>query len=372
MIKVLIAKIYRLYRRKQIRKGYKSLYKKICKSPNKIDNEKEWLKKWIVLDSNVSINAYRTFAKYTNNDINTISLESAAIYIDTCLNNVKYMNYLEDKNLYDRMFPSSYLPKTILRNMDGFYYDKDYLFINKISDKEFKFLLTDLSAVIVKPAVESGSGKNVMLFRRYDDVFIDKNNNLLSIEFLNKFFKKNYIIQECLEQVGELSFLNRSSCNTIRCMMYKSVKSDDIIFCNAILRIGKANSDVDNAHAGGRYCSIDKKGKLGKYTCDYLGNKQEEFNGIDFVNSNIQLPNYDKVKSFAVNVVERIPYMRLIALDILIDKNGEPKLIEYNLSSFSYWLFTFTGQSTYGDYTDEVIEYCKNNHSDVFYKSITF
>lgn len=39
--------------------------------------------------------------------------------------------------------------------------------------------------------------------------------------------------------------------------------------------------------------------------------------------------------------------------------NNEPILIEYNLSGFGSWVFQFNCGSAYGDYADEIIEYCR-------------
>jgi hypothetical protein len=74
------------------------------------------------------------------------------------------------------------------------------------------------------------------------------------------------------------------------------------------------------------------------------------------------IPNWDKVLLFAKNIGDRILHHRLIALDIALDKNGEPVLIEYNLGMFSYWLFMYTNQEVFGEYTDEVIDYCKKQY----------
>ena len=57
----------------------------------------------------------------------------------------------------------------------------------------------------------------------------------------------------------------------------------------------------------------------------------------------------------------KIIHHRLFAFDISVTTEGRPILIEYNLDAFSYWLFMFTGQKPLGEYTDEIIEFCKNS-----------
>ena len=194
---------------------------------------------------------------------------------------------------------------------------------------------------------------------------------ILSKEVLDSQYGSNYIIQECMQQMAFMASFNPSSVNTIRVMTYRSVKDDDVKFCNAVLRIGGKGSDVDNAHAGGKFCGIDQNGVLGKYVCDFLGRKDTIFNGVDFTREKI-IPNYDTIKTFSINVASKIPYMRLLALDIMIDASGTPRLIEFNCTSFSYWLFQFTNGCAYGQYTDEVIEYAIKNHHLFPMKAISF
>ena len=154
-----------------------------------------------------------------------------------------------------------------------------------------------------------------------------------------------------------------SSVNTIRISLYKSVKTDESIVTASILRVGKAGKYVDNAHSGGYFAGIDKNtGELSKYVMDQYGNKLEEWNGIDYTKEPLVIPNWDKVLSFARTIGDKILHHRLIALDIALDKNGNPVLIEYNVGQFSYWLFMYTNQEVFGEYTDEVIDYCKKQY----------
>lgn len=53
-------------------------------------------------------------------------------------------------------------------------------------------------------------------------------------------------------------------------------------------------------------------------------------------------------------------HCRFWALDITIDSVGNPILIEYNCHSFGFWVMMFVEQNPLGNYTDEVIEYCKS------------
>ena len=56
----------------------------------------------------------------------------------------------------------------------------------------------------------------------------------------------------------------------------------------------------------------------------------------------------------------------------MIDSSGMPRLIEYNVSVFSLWLFQFTTGSAFGSYTDEVIEYCVKHKKEASRIFVTF
>ena len=56
-----------------------------------------------------------------------------------------------------------------------------------------------------------------------------------------------------------------------------------------------------------------------------------------------------------------VPHHRLLALDIMVDKYDNPRLIEFNCEGYGMWVFQFSMGSAFGEYTDEIIEYCKNN-----------
>ena len=96
------------------------------------------------------------------------------------------------------------------------------------------------------------------------------------------------------------------------------------------------------------------------------------FNGVDLKNSNLQVPNFDTVKDLAEKNSSKIEHLRLLQLDIMLDENNEPLLIEYNVRAFAPWVFQFTSGTAFREYTDEIIEYCKANKDKATRVYITF
>jgi D-alanine-D-alanine ligase-like ATP-grasp enzyme len=72
----------------------------------------------------------------------------------------------------------------------------------------------------------------------------------------------------------------------------------------------------------------------------------------------------DKIIAFAKSIAQYVIHHRCLNLDIMVDENDNPRLIEYNINGMSTWLYQFNNGSAFGEYTDEIIEYCyKNIHN---------
>lgn len=331
---------------------------------NKLDvntslkNEKEYLAKWKRLDKSITPFYYRFFSHYIKSDTNIVSEYVSHIYIEPILNPFQYRDYYEDKNVYNRIFPSEYMPKTIIRSIQGMFFDENYESFN-ITDSVLFDFCCKYEKIILKPTVDTSSGNGVMLFVRSNDnfIFIDDENILLSVAFLKKKYKGDFIIQECLKQSCFLAQFNSSSVNTIRIHTYRSVKTNEVHITGAVLRIGAIGSFCDNAHAGGLFVGINS-GKLSNKLYNQWGNSFDCFNGLEFSKNTYIIPNYNRIEEFAKQIASKILHHRSIALDITLDENDIPRLIEFNLSAFGSWVFQFSVGAAYGECTDEIIEYC--------------
>ena len=346
--------------------AYNKYYRGLVKR-NKIPNkpalkEKEWISKWSALATPNPI-YFRLFSNYIGNDINIIPEDICRNVVEPILDPLRYVSFYSDKNMFDKLFGYSSMPQTIFRKMHGFYYNAKYERIVIQDDKVLNEILakSGCKKIVIKPTVDSCSGNNVRLFENRERGWYEiGNEQKLNLAFLNSSYGDNIIVQECLEQANFMSYYNPTSVNTLRLTLYRSVKTDECHIPSAIIRIGKSGSLVDNAHAGGGYVGIKHDGTLCNRVLNQYGESIVEFNGIDFRKEH-KIPNWDKVLEFAKYIGKNVPHHRLLALDIMIDKSGTPRLIEFNCEAYSMWLFQFTMGSALGEYTDEIIEYCKNN-----------
>lgn len=305
----------------------------------------------------------QAFAKYIGENKLIVPEPTCHYAIEPVLNPAKYIGYYQDKNYFDKLLPQGTCPKTLLRKIKGFYYGANYERIDFCED-----VISQISncvqseTIVVKPATDTSSGIGVHFFRKREEQWVTNKGEKLTVDFIEKQCGDDVIVQEGVSQSAFMSHFNPTSVNTLRLSVYKSVKDDRCHVTNAIMRIGSNGSDVDNAHAGGRFVGVFEDGHLGHYTCDQYGVKQNVFNGIDFLDDYV-VPDYEAIKEFACNVGECVPHHRLLALDIALKVDGTPVLIEYNIDGYSMWLFQFTTGPAFGEYTEEIIDYC-SKHKD--------
>jgi hypothetical protein len=321
--------------------------------------EDAYLKKWKVLCNRVEPYSYRFFSHYCGNSPNIIPEDIGHSYVEEILNPSQYRRAYSDKNLFPVLIGKDYVARTILCRING----------SCLLDAEYHNASEDLSqyignstSLILKPSVNSGSGRGILKFDKKGEQFVSSEGNIiLTKEFLMS-YQNDFCLQEAVRQHSFMKRLCPTSVNTIRLCLYRSVTNDEPIVTASVIRIGKDGAYVDNAHAGGVFIGVDVvTGEMGKFVMDQYGNKQNQWNGVDFSKNTFIVPNWRDVISLAEYIGTRIIHHRLIALDISIDENGKPILIEYNIDEFGFWIFMYANQEVFGKYTDEVINYCVLN-----------
>lgn len=334
-----------------------------------VSGEELFMKRWKVLDKNVSPMAYRFYSNYIGKDPNIVPPDVARQYIEPILNSGECVKFYNDKNSFGLIINSQDMPKTLFRSIGFKLYDGEY---NAVKSSNFLNCFEGFEQVIVKPAKELG-GHGITFFERKNGILVDAENTPLSIKYLENHYKTDYLIQECFTQSKYISQFNPTSVNTIRVNTYRDVNTGEIHVLGASLRIGAKGSKVDNATSGGVIVGIDDNGKLANCSYDKYGRPYEIYNDMNFSQNEFIIPNFEGVKNFAIKISNRLPHMRLFALDIVLDVENTPKLIEVNSNNFSVKFLQLTKQPVFGQYTDDVIEYCLKNKqylSAGFYQTI--
>lgn len=263
--------------------------------------------------------------------------------LEFCMNDDTYKTAWSDKNFFNLHFPEVRFPSTLVRNIYGEFYDCNY---NLISLEKAVSIISAYEKVVIKPSLDSGMGKGVKL------VTVDD-----KIHDIIKSYKKDFIIQEVLEQHKDIKAFNPSSVNVIR--LNSLFLNGKVSYLSASLRIGAEGAFNDN--------SITKDGKgmvvvgikddgylkdFGFYSC---GEKVEiSRTGIKF--SECKIPNFEKAKELALKMHSKMPFAKYVGFDVAFDLNGDPIIMEYNINAPGVFYYQLVNGPLFAHKTEEVIK----------------
>jgi len=264
--------------------------------------------------------------------------------IEIYLNDFDSKYVLTDKNYFDVFMNDVRFPVTIVRNIEGVFYDRKY---NVISEKEAEAIVAKYEKVVFKPSVENGVGKGVSLIET------DKENPFKS-------GKKNYMIQEVLKQHKALSALNESSVNV--CRIGTMFIGDKVHIVTAALRIGAVGAFTDNSilkdGKGMLVVGIDKNGKLrekGYHSCGV--SSETTPGGVRF--KGYEIPEFEKMTEIARKAHSMYPRLKFIAWDFTVDADGEIICMEYNARGPGVLYYQYANGPLFSNHAQEILEYAK-------------
>lgn len=237
------------------------------------------------------------------------------------LNYYKFRHAYVDKSLYDTYFPDVNRPETIVKNINGYFYDGT----KPITRAEALERCANLTGAVLKPTHEGMWGSGVMVFATQDG----KTAEGTAMETLFDQYGSNFIIQQKVAQHAEMARLNPTSLNTLRIMSYR--QGNEVFILYAVVRIGRLGKSVDNETAGGINADVDlATGRLAQ--CAYGTPKEKKIPTTDAGTAidGFAIPSFDKALSVVKELHLRLPYFNLIGWDFGIDEQGEPVMIEWN------------------------------------------
>ena len=140
----------------------------------------------------------------------------------------------------------------------------------------------------------------------------------------------NYVIQPAVEQHPAIAEVYDKSVNTLRVVtLIKPGGSIGVLV--VFMRFGVNGSRLDNIMTGGRFVAINQDGTLEGKAYDRLGLYQGETQpdtGFHF--AGLKVPSYRQAIQQCIYSHTLYPYNRLIAWDVYINTDEEPRLIEWN------------------------------------------
>ena len=264
--------------------------------------------------------------------------------IEPVLNQSIMFPALEDKNLLDNFFSASLLPKVIIKNINGFYYDNkgQQIGLETALDRCCQF-----SEWVIKPSVGTSGGKRVkkMILKELKSAKDD-------LRSLFEEYHSDFIVQELIKQNAHLSKLNPSSLNTIRMMSY--MRQDEVVPLSSLIRIGKSGSFTDNVTIGGMACGINEDGRLKKLAVDEYGNRYCcSDHGTEL--HHFEIPMFHSAIALVKKLHKQMPHFKIISWDLAIDDKSEVRLIEFNALGQGINMHQESNGPLFGEYTDEIL-----------------
>ena len=253
-----------------------------------------------------------------------------------------------DKGLLEILYESIeglYIPKTVILNSSGVYYniDRNIVSLNDAVSIIHESL-AKYGSLIIKPTLNSMSGRNVRILKEDCDIR----------ELLKNEYKSDFIVQERMENQDDIKQLNPFSFNTLRVITY-------ICDCNyyvapLVLRIGGSKSHLDNAHAGGIFVGVDEDGTLLDEAFTEYGEKYKEHPVTHVEFKGYRIAGIDRVVRAAVECHKHTPHLKMISWDFSIDKAGRVILIESNQYGQAVWISQIAhGKPFFGENTLKIL-----------------
>ena len=239
-----------------------------------------------------------------------------------------YKKILDDKAIYDWLFPDIKFPERIISCCNGVAYCYDSNNRRKeVTEEELLDCIANVKQCIIKPSVASSAGIGVKSIS--NEAGIVENLGITTKELI-KSYNGNFVIERKVLNNQQLKVLNPSSCNTFRIHTWRNRSKATIEFVSAFLRVGREGAIVDNAFAGGICVPIGIDGLLLNSGCTFRPYKRIERTDSGVVLKGLKIDNFEKIVDTATKAHSNLPYFDFIGWDFTFDEEGDVVMIEYN------------------------------------------
>ena len=306
----------------------------------------------------VSYKWHKIFANATGNlDPNFIPLNLYLSETEFFLNPYrKYITVYENKYIMSLLAKAIGVktPKIYFTCTNGKIINSDF---NVIDERELEKNLENIGEIFMKPHMDSSGGKNCFTYNVMDGRDIDSGKTVK--EILQE-MGDNYVIQNVIRNHESISNIYSKSLNTFRIVTYKW-NGDEVFCAPAVMRMGRNGSYLDNASSGGIYIAVEKNGQLHDIAMSNLGSEKVYVHP----DSNIKFGEY-KIKDItdileaAKRMHRALPMVGIVNWDFAMDSDGDPVLIEANVSGGGIDMIQFAwGKGIFGEKTKDVLRWTK-------------
>lgn len=278
--------------------------------------------------------------------------------LENKLNSYEYMKVFSDKNML-QLFLNDKIenvrcPFTYVSSTRGLYYSNDR---KLLSFSQVEELLKNIGEVVIKPTVDSSSGRGVRILEYVDGVDVRTGETIYDVL---KRYKTDFVIQEKILPHPVLRNLYSKSINTFRVITY--ICKNEICVAPLALRIGSGGGFLDNIHAGGMVVGVSYDGLC----CDKayaLGNCDSKLiytvhpdTGIAF--KDYEIPMIGEIIEVAKKLHSLTQNLGVVSWDLTVNDNDEIIVVEANTRGQSVWFPQIINKSgLFGENTKEIIGY---------------
>lgn len=259
-----------------------------------------------------------------------------------------------DKNMFHRLLPEVPLPECLGRCVRGRRFNDETGYIS--NEKDFAGTIWEALGgeddIIIKNTRDTGFGKGVSKYH----VSCEKDVLDALVEWEGC---KNYIVQRCVRQHKAFKDLNPSSSNMVRVCSWRHGNDVDIMFAAA--RVGVENSVTDVSFVNGE----ERVNIVGVTPDGYFADKMIDQDGqfVKELPGRIAVPAWNKIREIIKKNHLHIDNFDIIGWDFTVDENENPVCFEWNISWPGTVLYQFANGPLYGDKTEEVFEFLRDENN---------
>ena len=195
------------------------------------------------------------------------------------------------------------------------FYKRDVLYIKNVDDRPTFLSFCNQHHHIFAKLNKGSCGRGCLVFTIADPVQANS-------VFDDLIGSGEWIIEEVIKQVPDISAFNSSSVNTVR---FPSFKKSGVVKCVfPCMRFGRAGSIVDNAALGGLIVSIDEKtGELFPNAYDERGNSYASHPDSKIPFQGFFVPQWDSLVELVKKAHLALPDNQVyVAFDFALSESG--------------------------------------------------
>ena len=272
------------------------------------------------------------------------------------LNDKSMMHFYKDKNVYDLLINAENRPESVLKRVNGQYFDADHQTISKGKALQVIFNAKE-DLIIKKSQSDDGKGIGKLKFYKHGHYYNEKK---LSLNEIEQVWGDNFIIQKVIKQHPVMARPHKHSVNTLRMVTLRW--NNEIHYLTTYARFGIDGAIKDNGGGGGIAAGILEDGSFQSFAMDRDAKIYTEHptTGVEFCDMP-QVPNFEKHIECVKEMHNRILHHDLVSWDIAVGENDESIFIEMNFWG-AIWRYQLANQRpVFGQFTEEILTAVKKD-----------